>query len=245
MLGRRGIQLLRNKLALPHRSLTCGTGSNNLRRYFSDAKDGKTPEADEFRKIFEGQDEKYTFSSYEVYYLRKDLEMLKRFSKISLITGASLITGGVGVYFGLGWATTAFILGGLGIVPIVRGLFMRHKSANLVSSLWLSPRKDQIELFYGTSLNSVLCEIKDFFPKKTIPLKTSKAQGFSVIFDVKDDMGKIHPNLVLYVEPTVCTVENVNLLSAIIAADYEQIQKYQYIGEPVNPSTSDSEDEAK
>ena len=173
----------------------------------------------------------YTFKSYEVYFLRKDLELMRRHIEAGIKLGACTTAISAGVYFLLGWQAAGLGLLAFSTIPLLRGLYMRYRTKRTVSSVWLSKNLKTVDIVYGLDLKVAKGPIENFKPIKTMDLKTTS--GFKVIFDFTDDGGKQHSMLEAYIEPRICEIDNVMLVSKLLTGKTADIEKFRYVGEPV------------
>ena len=218
--------LISRRLAMGLRGINRMPNSGLMRMFSAN----KQSEEDEFRKIFEGKNTDMTFKTYEVYFLRKDMELMNRHIK-----SATQIAIGIG---GLAAATYLFtgsaVLGiGLTIaasLPLTRASLFRIRTKQLVSSIWVSPNMKTIEIIYGTQLSVAKGPIENLEPLRTQSM--SQGKGFHVYFNFKDDSGKVHPELQVMIEPKICEVDNVVLLSRLLTGNPEELEKFQYTGDP-------------
>src|SRR5438105_269766 len=118
------------------------------KKFFSAKKTAEEEEAD-FRRIFEGKDVDYTFKTYEVYFLRKDLELMRRHIDAGIKLGACMAALSTGVYFILGWKALGLGMLAFSTIPVLRGIYMRFRTRNLVSSIWLHQNLKTVEIIYG------------------------------------------------------------------------------------------------
>ena len=201
-----------------------------LRRSFGT--NSKSEDQEEFERIFRGDDQKTSlqFRTYEVYFLRRDLDLLRRSMKASVFL-SGVVFGATGlIYYTTSWYLGLLAGSFFAIHPLMKAGLMWFKTRHVVSSIWLTPEKDKLELIYSTDLKRAKGPIENLKPVSTIALKTKN--GFEVVFNFVDDLGVLHSGLNLYIDPRACEVDNLGLLTKVLAGQVEEVQKYEFVGDP-------------
>lgn len=192
-------------------------------------------ENDEFIRMFrEGTDApksetNLSFTNYEVYFLKKDIDLLRRHLRISFYMGLGLFSTSIPLAY-FSYKFGALMMAFLGVVPFVRGAMASKSSSKLVSSVWLSPDKQNVCVIAGLGVKKIKAKISNIQPVTTRNL--TNMPGFQLFFDITDDMDFKHENLMIFIEPKACDVENIDLLSAMLSGKVEEVSQFEFKGDP-------------
>ena len=222
--GRRVLPLSRTSWPEVGGLQRCG----RLARGFSE---GRTEtEEEEFNRIFKGQkgEVDLEFRTYEVYFLRRDLEVLRRHIKTSVYLSGFLMSVTGGLYLFSTWTFGVYISAFISLQPLLRAILMWYRTRRVVSSIWLDPSKESLEVIYGTQLLRAKGPVEGIKPLQTHSLKSTT--GFEVYFNFEDDLGHTHYGLNLYIDPRACEVDNLALLTKILAGQTEELKNFKFTG---------------
>ena len=191
----------------------------NLARDFQSAKS----------EVQQGETNTKRFNTFEVYYLKKDMSMMRRRIKASTMMSIYICIAAELVHLttSLPYVTKFLLL--CGSVPIVRAWILAVKSRKIVSCIWLSKNKELIQIVYGPQLTTATGKASGIRLHDASGI--ANLEGFQVCMDFTDSNGKVHKDLKMLLHSEVCFVDNSKLLECILAGKERDLQDFQFSGE--------------
>lgn len=212
---------------------------SNLRFFSETPKTKQTTDIKENQPIddsFFEEDNEYDFKSNRIFLLKKNLPKInKSLNKAYYYGGFGFLSSAYLLI--IDYTLFAGIMGVLGAVPMIRVRKIKDRLERVVYEINLSENKKTVEIHYGINKKVLKTPISKIEPIRSEEMPDG---GFQAFIEVEDDLKNKRHDLHISVSNKFCDIPNMNLLTAVITGEEEEVQKFNKLLKDINDLKDDN-----